>query len=398
MTGLSKKAMAVKPSSTLAISDKAKQMKASGVDVVSFGAGEPDFPTPKNVCDAAITAINEGFTKYTAASGILELKKAICDKFARFNKLHYETNQVVISNGGKHSLTNIFEAILDPEDEVIIPAPYWLSYPEMVKLAGGVPVYVKCEKDNGYKITAEQLANACTAKTKAFVLNSPNNPTGMIYTKQELEALAKVIVEKDIYCVSDEMYENLVYTDEEVVSIATINDEIYKRTITCSGMAKAYAMTGWRLGYIGAAPEIAKAIGSIQSHQTSNPNSIAQKAGVEALNGPQDTVEAMRKEFAKRCDYMFERISAMPHVSIIKPSGAFYAFVDVSEAFGLKYKGEKVGDVFKMADILLNDYSVAVIPCKDFGFDTHIRLSYATSMENITKGLDRIEEFLKVLE
>ena len=398
MTGLSKKAMAVKPSSTLAISDKAKQMKAAGVDVVSFGAGEPDFPTPKNVCDAAIDAINAGFTKYTAASGIVELKKAICDKFARFNKLHYETNQIVISNGGKHSLTNIFEAILNPGDEVIIPSPYWLSYPEMVKLAGGIPIYVRCAKENGYKITAEQLAAACTPETKAFVLNSPNNPTGMIYTKQELEALAKVIVEKDIYCVSDEMYENLVYTDEKVVSIASFNDEIYKRTITCSGMAKAYAMTGWRLGYIGAAPEIAKAIGSIQSHQTSNPNSIAQKAGVEALNGPQDTVELMRKEFAKRCDYMYDRISKMPHASIIKPSGAFYAFVDVSEAFGLKYKGEKVGDVFKLADILLNDYNVAVIPCKDFGFDTHIRLSYATSMENITKGLDRIESFLKVLE
>ena len=398
MTGLSKKAKAVKPSSTLAISDKAKQMKAAGVDVVSFGAGEPDFPTPKNVCDAAIDAINAGFTKYTAASGIVELKQAICDKFARFNKLHYETNQIVISNGGKHSLTNIFEAILDPGDEVIVPSPYWLSYPEMVKLAGGIPIYVRCSKENGYKITAEQLREACTPCTKAFVLNSPNNPTGMIYTREELKALADVIVEKDIYCVSDEMYENLVYTDEEVVSIASFNDEIYKRTITCSGMAKAYSMTGWRLGYIGAAPEIAKAIGSIQSHQTSNPNSIAQKAGVEALNGPQDTVEAMRQEFSKRCDYMYERISAMPHVSIIKPSGAFYAFVDVSEAFTLKYKGEKVGDVFKLADILLNDYNVAVIPCKDFGFDTHIRLSYATSMENITKGLDRIEAFLKALE
>jgi len=398
MTGLSKKAKAVKPSSTLAISDKAKQMKAAGVDVVSFGAGEPDFPTPKNVCDAAIDAINAGFTKYTAASGIVELKQAICDKFARFNKLHYETNQIVISNGGKHSLTNIFEAILDPGDEVIVPSPYWLSYPEMVKLAGGIPIYVRCSKENGYKITAEQLREACTPCTKAFVLNSPNNPTGMIYTREELEELAKVVVEKDIYCVSDEMYENLVYTDEEVVSIASFNDEIYKRTITCSGFAKAYSMTGWRLGYIGAAPEIAKAIGSIQSHQTSNPNSIAQKAGVEALNGPQDTVEAMRQEFAKRCDYMYERISAMPHVSIIKPSGAFYAFVDVSEAFALKYKGEKVGDVFKLADILLNDYNVAVIPCKDFGFDTHIRLSYATSMENITKGLDRIENFLKTLD
>lgn len=397
MTGLSNRAKDVKPSSTLAISDKAKQMKASGIDVVSFGAGEPDFPTPANICEAAKKAIDEGFTKYTAASGIVELKKAVCDKFARFNKLHYEPNQIVISNGGKHSLTNIFEALVNPGDEVIIPAPYWLSYPEMVKLVGGVPVFVKCDEKNGYKITAEQLAEACTDKTKAFVLNSPNNPTGMIYTKAELDALAKVIVEKDIYCVADEMYENLVYTDEEVVSIASLGEEIYKRTITCSGMAKAYAMTGWRIGYTGSTPKIAKAMGSIQSHQTSNPNSIAQKAALEALNGPQDTVEAMRQQFAKRCTYMYERVSKMPNVSLIRPSGAFYVFIDVSKTFGMSYKGKAVGDVFGFADILLNDYNVAVIPCKDFGFETHIRLSYATSMENITKGLDRIEEMLKVL-
>jgi len=398
MTGLSNRAKDVKPSSTLAISDKAKQMKAAGIDVVSFGAGEPDFPTPANVCEAAKKAIDDGFTKYTAASGIVELKKAVADKFERFNKLHYEPNQIVISNGGKHSLTNIFEALVNPGEEVIIPAPYWLSYPEMVKLVGGVPVFVKCDEKNGYKITAEELAAACTDKTKAFVLNSPNNPTGMIYTKSELEALAKVIVEKDIYCISDEMYENLVYTDEEVVSIASLGEEIYKRTITCSGMAKAYAMTGWRIGYTGSTAEIAKAMGSIQSHQTSNPNSIAQKAALEALNGPQDTVAAMVEQFAKRSQYTYERCAAMPHVSLIKPSGAFYAFVDVSRTFELSYKGKKVGDVFGLADILLNDFNVAVIPCKDFGFETHIRLSYATSLENITKGLDRIEAFLKTLE
>ncbi len=397
MLGLSVKAKGVKPSSTLAISDKAKQLKAQGIDVVSFGAGEPDFATPENICEAAKKAIDAGFTKYTAASGTMELKEAVCRKFKSFNHLDYEPAQIVISNGGKHSLMNIFTAILDPGEEVIIPAPYWLSYPEMVKLAGGVPVFVRCEADTGYKITAEQLAAAVTDKTKAFVLNSPNNPTGMIYSREELEALAKVIVEKDIYCISDEMYENLIYTGEEPVSIASLGEEIYKRTITCSGMAKSYAMTGWRIGYIGAPREIAKAIGSIQSHQTSNPNSIAQKAALEALNGPQDKVAVMKAEFQKRCERMFELVNSLPYISMLKPTGAFYAFVDVSGTFEKIYKGKQVGDVFGLADILLNDFNVAVIPCSDFGFPTHIRLSYATSMENIEKGLSRIGEFLKQL-
>jgi len=395
---LSKRAAGVKPSSTLAISDKAKQLKASGIDVVSFGAGEPDFPTPKNICDAAVKAINDGFTKYTAASGIIELKKAVAAKFASFNKLTYAPEQIVISNGGKHSLTNIFMAIVDPGDEVIIPSPYWLSYPEMVKLAGGVPVFVECSAQNGYKIRPEQLAAAITGKTKAFVLNSPNNPTGMLYSKSELEGIARVIVEKDIYCISDEIYENLVYTDEDVVSIASLGEDIYNRTITVSGMAKSYSMTGWRIGYSGSPLPVARAMSSIQSHQTSNPNSIAQKAALEALTGPQDTVAVMKEEFKKRSVYMYDRISAMPHVSMLKPTGAFYAFVDVSETFGLSYKGEKVGDVFGLAKILLDDYNVAVIPCADFGFATHIRLSYATSMENIKKGLDRIEQCLKDLQ
>ncbi|MCR5322840.1 MAG: pyridoxal phosphate-dependent aminotransferase [Lachnospiraceae bacterium] len=396
--GVSERAKHVKPSSTLAITDKAKQMKASGIDVVSFGAGEPDFPTPKNICDAAKKAIDEGFTKYTAASGIIELKEAVCMKFKEFNGLEYEPRQIVISNGGKHSLTNIFTTILNPGEEVIIPAPYWLSYPEMVRLAGGVPKFVVCSKENHYKITAKELADACNHNTKAFVLNTPNNPTGMLYTRKELEELAKVIVEKDIYCVSDEMYENLVYTDEKPVSIASLGKEIYDHTITCSGMAKSYSMTGWRIGYTGSAPDVAKAMGSIQSHQTSNPNSIAQRAALEALAGPQDTVVLMRKEFSKRNDYMYDRIKAMPYVDMIKPSGAFYAFVDVSATFGKNYKGKKIEDVFVFADFLLNEFNCAVVPCSDFGFPTHIRLSYATSMENITKGMDRLEAFLTALE
>jgi len=392
---LSRKAQAVKPSSTLAITAKANELKAKGLDVVGFGAGEPDFNTPDNICDAAIHAIHAGFTKYTPAAGTVELKQAICKKFESFNKLHYEPNQIVVSNGGKHSLTNIFSAILNPGDEVIIPAPFWLSYPEIVRLADGVPVIVRCGKEQGYKMTAEQLAAACTENTKAVVLNTPNNPTGMIYTREELEALAKVIVEKDIYCVADEMYENLIYEGYEAVSIASLNEEIYKRTITCSGVAKSYAMTGWRIGYTGSSAEIAKLMGSVQSHQTSNPNSIAQKATVEALLGPQDTVQEMNKEFDKRRVYMYERVNKMELVDALKPLGAFYVFIDVSKLLEKSYKGEKIGDVSKLAKILIEDYMTAVIPCADFGFDDHIRLSYAISMEQIKKGLDRIEQFIK---
>jgi aspartate aminotransferase len=394
---LSKKAQAVKPSSTLAITAKAKELMAQGIDVVGFGAGEPDFNTPDNINEAAIKAIHDGFTKYTDASGTLELKQAVCKKFESFNKLSYKTNQIVISNGGKHSLTNVFEAILNPGDEVIIPAPYWLSYPEIVKLADGIPVYIKASKEQDYKITAEQVLAACTNKTKALILNSPSNPTGVIYTRGELEAIAKVVVEKDIYVVADEMYENLIYGDFEHVSIASLNEEIYKRTITCSGVAKSYAMTGWRIGYTGSSAEISKLMGSVQSHQTSNPNSIAQKAATEALNGPQDTVAAMANEFNKRRIYMVERIGAMPHIDAITPQGAFYLFVDCSKVLEKEYKGVKVATTEKLAEILISDYNIAVVPCGDFGFDDHIRLSYAISQEQIKKGMDRLEEFVKAL-
>lgn len=394
---LSKKAQAVKPSSTLAITAKAKELKAQGKDVVGFGAGEPDFNTPDNVCDAAVEAINGGFTKYTPASGTNELKEAICKKFKEFNGLDYKPNQIVISNGGKHGLSNVFDAILNPGDEVIIPAPYWLSYPEMVKLSDGVPVVITGTKENGYKVTAKQVEDAITDKTKALVLNTPSNPTGMIYTEEELRAIADVVVKKDIYVVADEMYEYLIYGNEKHVSIASFNGEIYKRTITCSGLSKSYAMTGWRIGYTGSSPEIAKLMSSIQSHATSNPNSIAQAAAVEALNGPQDMVESMKEEFDKRRQYMYKRVCEMPHVSTLEPKGAFYVFIDTEEALAKEYKGEKIGTTARMAEILLEDYAVAVIPCADFGFPNYIRLSYAISMEQIEKGLDRIENFLKAL-
>lgn len=394
---LSKKASAVKPSSTLAITAKAKELKSKGIDVVGFGAGEPDFNTPDNINEAAIKAIHDGFTKYTPASGTDELKQAVCKKFQDFNKLKYEPNQIVISNGGKHSLTNIFTAILNPGDEVIIPAPYWLSYPEIVCLADGVPVYIRGEKEQGYKVTAKQIEEACNEKTKAIVLNTPNNPTGMLYTRKELEAIADVVVKKDIYVVADEMYEHLIYGNEEHISIASLNDEIYKRTITCSGVAKSYAMTGWRIGYTGSSKEIAKLMGSVQSHQTSNPNSIAQKAAYEALVGPQDTVATMKNEFNKRREYMYKRVNEIDNISALEALGAFYLFVDVSKVLEKEYKGEKIESADKLASILIEDYKVAVIPCEDFGFGDHIRLSYAISIEQIEKGLDRIDDFMKSL-
>ena len=391
---LSKKAAAVKPSSTLAITAKAKELKAQGKDVVGFGAGEPDFNTPENICEAAIKAIKDGFTKYTPASGTNELKAAISKKFKEFNGLDYDTDQIVISNGGKHSLTNIFTALINPGDEVIIPAPFWLSYPEIVKLAGGVPVIVTTTKEQNFKLTAEDLVTAVTDKTKALVLNTPNNPTGMLYTEEELRAIAKVAVEKDFYVVADEMYEMLVYGEQKHISIASLGKDIYDRTITCSGLAKSYAMTGWRIGYTGSSKEIAKMMGSVQSHQTSNPNSIAQKAAVEALTGPQDSVEKMHAEFDKRRKYMYKRICDMDLLDALEPMGAFYVFVDGSAVLGKSYKGTKIESVPQMADILINEYNTAIVPCADFGFPDCFRLSYAISIEQIEKGLDRIEKFI----
>jgi len=394
---LSRKAQAVKPSSTLEITAKAKELKAKGIDVVGFGAGEPDFNTPKNICDVACDAIQVGFTKYTPVPGIAELKQAICDKFETFNHLKYEPNQIVVSNGGKHSLTNIFSAIINPGDEVIIPVPFWLSYPEIVKLADGVPVFVEATKEQQYKVTAAQLEAACTDKTKAIILNSPSNPTGMLYTREELQAIADVVVKKDIYVVADEMYEYLTYDGAEHISIASLNDEIYKRTITCSGVSKSYAMTGWRIGYTGSSAEIAKLMSSVQSHQTSNANSIAQKAALEALTGPQDAMKAMTVEFDKRRKYMYERVSKMPLVSALEPKGAFYVFIDVSKTLEKEYKGEKIATSGNLAKLLIEDFNVAVIPCADFGAPEYIRLSYAISIEQIEKGLDRIEALLKQL-
>ncbi|NLM13601.1 MAG: pyridoxal phosphate-dependent aminotransferase [Epulopiscium sp.] len=391
---LSSKVMDITPSSTLAVTAKAKQMKADGIDVVGFGAGEPDFDTPEHIKQAAIKAIEEGFTKYTPASGTLELKKAICDKLKNENGLDYKLSQIVISNGAKHSLTNTFMAILNPGDEVIIPAPFWLSYPQMVKLADGVPVIVYAKKENDFKITIEDLESAVTDKTKAIVINSPSNPTGVVYAKEELKAIADFAVKHDLYVISDEIYEKLIYDGMKHVSIASFNEEIYKRTIIINGVSKSYSMTGWRIGYLAAPEDIAKVISNVQSHATSNPNSIAQKATIAALTGPQDCVEEMRKEFEARRNYMVERLNKIPSFSIIKPQGAFYVVIDISNILGKKFEGRVIETADDFSEILLEKESVAVVSCTDFGFSNCVRLSYAISLDSIKKGLDRIENFV----
>ena len=392
---LSKKALQVKPSSTLAITAKAKEMKSQGIDIVGFVAGEPDYGTPENINEAAIKAIDEGFSKYTPGAGIKELRQAVSDKFREFNHLNYEWNQVVISNGAKHSLTNICQVLINPGDEVIIPAPYWLTYPELVSLAGGVPVIINGKKENSYRVTAKEIEDAVSEKTKALILNTPNNPTGMIYPREELEAIAKVAIEKDFYVIADEVYEHLTYDGHEHVSIASLNDEIYKRTITCSGVSKSYAMTGWRIGYTGSTLEIAKLMDSVQGHQTSNPCSIAQKAALEAITGTQEPMETMKVEFEHRKNYMYDRMKDIPLLDTLNPEGAFYLFVSLEQILGREYKGEKIVSVNQVAQILLEDYKVVVIPCEDFGFPNFIRLSYAISREAIAKGIDRIESFVK---
>ena len=395
---LSNKGLDIKPSSTLEITAKAKQMKADGIDVVGFGAGEPDFDTPDHIKQAAINAINEGFTKYTPASGILPLKKAICNKLEEDNNVKYTPSQIVVSNGAKHCLTNTFMAILNPEDEVIIPAPFWLSYVQMVKIADGVPVIVKASKENDYKITVEQLESVLTKKTKAILINSPSNPTGMVYSEKELREIAEFAVKNDLFIISDEIYEKLIYGDEKHISIASFNKEIYDRTIIINGVSKSYSMTGWRIGYSAAPEAISKIMSNIQSHASSNPNSIAQKAALAAISGDDKCIEDMKVEFNRRREYMFGRITKMPYIKAIKPQGAFYVFVDLDEVIGKKYKDEVIENASIFAKLLLDNEKVAAVPCTDFGFDTHFRLSYAISMENIEKGLDRIEEFLNDLQ
>ena len=394
----SRKAKNINPSITLAFTAKAKALKAEGVDVVSFGAGEPDFNTPKNIIDAAIRAMEEGKTKYTPTAGIIELREAICNKLEKDNNLKYNPNQIIVSTGAKQCLADVFMAILNPGDEVIVPTPYWVSYPELIKLADGTPVFVEANEKAGYKYTIEDLEKVVTDKTKALVLNSPNNPTGTIYQKEELEVIAEFAKKHDILIISDEMYEKLIYDGEKHISIASLSQDAYERTVVINGVSKAYAMTGWRIGYAAAKEEIIKLMVSVQSHVTSNPNSIAQYASVEALNGPTDELVKMIAEFDNRRKFMVKRIGEMEGLDIIYPKGAFYLMINVSSVYGKAINGKTINSSLDFSAELLEEEKVAVIPGAAFGLDKFIRLSYATSQKDIEEGLNRIENFIKKLK
>jgi aspartate aminotransferase len=385
---ISRRAASLSPSLTLAIDSKAKQMKAEGHDVVGFGAGEPDFDTPHHIKEAAIKAISEGFTKYTPSSGIPELRQAIAEKFKRDNDLHYKPSQVIVSCGGKHSCYNVILATCEEGDEVIIPAPYWLSYPEMVKLAAATPVILETSDKTEFKVTPEQLRKAITKKTRLFILNSPSNPTGSLYTRDEIKALGDICVEKGVLIMSDEIYEKLVYDGATHTSVASFSQAHFDHTIVVHGFAKAYSMTGWRLGYLAAPDPIAKAIDAIQSHSTSNPTSFAQKGAVEALTGPQDHLSAWLGEYSKRRSVAHQKLNSIPGISCVNAKGAFYLFPNISKT-GLKST--------EFCAKLLEQQKVAAVPGVAFGADDYLRISYATSMANIEKGLDRIEKFVRGL-
>ncbi|MEA5582732.1 pyridoxal phosphate-dependent aminotransferase [Nodularia harveyana UHCC-0300] len=378
----------VTPSLTLAIAAKAKAMKAEGIDVCSFSAGEPDFDTPAHIKAAAAQALESGKTKYGPAAGEPKLRDAIARKLKTDNGLDYQSENVIVTNGGKHSLYNLMVALIDPGDEVIIPAPYWLSYPEMVTLVGGKPVIVTTDVTTNYKVTPEQLRQAITPKTKLFILNSPSNPTGMVYTPEEIKALAQVVVDADIFVVSDEIYEKILYDGATHISIGSLGEEIFKRTLISNGFAKAYSMTGWRLGYLAGPVEIIKAASTIQGHSTSNVCTFAQYGAIAALESSQDCVKTMLQAFAKRRQVMLDRLNAIPGLSCAKPDGAFYLFPDISKT-GLKS--------LDFCNALLEAHQVAVIPGIAFGADQNIRLSYATDMATINKGMDRLEKFVSSL-
>jgi aspartate aminotransferase len=392
---LSKRISQINPSATLAITAKVKAMRAQGLDVVGFGAGEPDFDTPQNIKQEAKRAIEEGFTKYTPASGIRELKESICQKFKNDNNLEYSPDEILISCGAKHSIFNAILALCDEGDEVIIPSPYWLSYPEMIRIAGSKQVILETTQKNNFKITPQQLSRAINPQTKLLIINSPSNPTGMVYTQKELEAIAKVITDTNIFCLSDEIYEKIIYDNLRAVSIACLGEKIKRQTIVVNGVSKSYSMTGWRIGYAAAGKKIIQAMGNLQSHSTSNPTSISQKAAIAALSGPQEEVKMMVEEFRRRRDYMVERINKINGISCLKPQGAFYIFVDISEILKkANYKGRAIEGSLSLAEIILSEAKVALVPGKVFGADNYLRMSYATSMRNITEGLNRLEEFI----
>lgn len=395
---LSKKAQSIESSVTLAITAKAKELKESGVDIVSFSAGEPDFNTPKNIIDAAIKAMENGNTKYTNTNGVISLREAICKKFKDDNGLVYNPSQIVVSTGAKQSIANALLAILNPGDEVIIPTPYWVSYPELVALADGKAVFVESHEEYSYKFTKENLEKVVTSKTKAIILNTPNNPTGAVYSRSELVEIAEFAEKYNLIIISDEIYEKLIYGEKKHISIASISQDAYERTIVINGLSKSYAMTGWRLGYCGASEKIARLMTNIQSHMTSNVCSITQYAAIEALSGPQDKVNEMIIEFEKRRDYMVETLKNIKKFSIIEPEGAFYIMINIDKCLGKEINGQKIENSMDFSSKLLEYEKVAVIPGKAFGLDNYIRVSYATSMELIEKGLKRINKFIDKLK
>ncbi len=392
---LSKRVRAIKPSPTLAIDAKAKALRQQGIDIISFGTGEPDFDTPDNIKEAAVSAIKSGYTKYCPVSGSPEIKKAVIDKFKRDNGLDYEPAEIIVSCGAKHSLYNIFQTIIDDGDEVIIAAPYWVSYTDMVILAGGKPVIVNTDDKNGFKMTPGALEKAITSKTKAVILNSPSNPTGSMYGFDELKAIAAVCLKHNILIISDEIYEKLVFCGAKFLSIASVSPEAKALTIVVNGVSKAFSMTGWRIGYAAGNKDIISAMAKIQSQSTSNPASISLKAAVEALNGKQDAVEMMRAEFEKRRNYIIERLNNMEGISCLKPDGAFYVFPNVSKLMGKTFAGKRINNDMEFADYLLEKAKIAVVPGLCFGAEGYMRLSYATSVEMIEEGMNRLQEAIK---
>ncbi len=392
---VSERAKSVKPSPTLSLSAKAKALKAQGIDVVSFSAGEPDFDTPDNIKQAAIKAIEQGFTKYCPVDGIPELKEAIIEKFRVDNGLEYKPSEIVVSCGAKHSIYNVLQAVVNPGDEVLIPSPYWVSYPDMAALAGGVPVIVEGKEENGFKVTPDDILSKVTDKTKVFILNSPCNPTGAVYSREELEALGRALLDTKILIISDEIYEKLIYDGERHYSIASVVPDLKSRTVVVNGVSKAYSMTGWRIGYAAGPEDVMRACAKIQSQSTSNPTSISMAASVEALKGPQDAVESMRREFEQRRNVLVDGLNAISGITCFKPRGAFYAFPNVSGLFGRTIGGREIKSSMDFSEVLLDVARVAAVPGSAFGAEGYLRMSYATSMENIREGLKRIKELVE---
>jgi len=387
----------INPSQTLAITAQALKMKQEGKKVITFGAGEPDFNTPENIRNEAISAINDGFSHYTAASGIIELKEAIVNKLKVENKIDYKVSEIIVSTGAKQCLFNSILTICNPGDEVLLPIPCWVSYTEQIKMAKAIPVFVPTYFKDGFKLCAAQIEEKITSRTKLIILNTPHNPTGAVYEEEELRKIAELCVKHDIYCICDEIYEKLVYDNASHFSIASMGGEVKEKMITINGVSKSYAMTGWRIGYAAGPEDIIKGMSKIQGHSTSNPNSIAQKASVEALMGKQNTIEEMRIAFDERRKYMVSRINQIDGFSCLTPSGAFYAFPDISNilARGIKYRNRVIETSFDLSDYILNKAEVAVVPGNAFEAEGYLRLSYSTSLEDIKEGLNRIEKILK---